>query len=167
MTTAVYAGTFDPFTYGHLSVVAQASRIFSHVRILVAVNEAKKPLLSEDVRVAVVRSYVNKMPNVTVDFESGLVAKYADQIGATFLVRGVRNLTDAAAELLLAEQNKTIAPHIQTVLLPADPALSDVSSSAVKKHWLKADFEAAMVHINPSTYSALKRALHDRKSRRA
>lgn len=137
MTTAVYAGTFDPFTYGHMSIVTQACRIFSHVRILVAVNDAKKP-------------------NVTVDFDEGLVAKYAEQVGATFLVRGVRNLTDAGAELLLAEQNKKIAPHIQTVLLPADPALSAVSSSAVKR--CRIDFHAAMAHINPFTYLTLMKA---------
>ena len=156
MTTAVYAGTFDPFTYGHMSVVTQACRIFSHVRILVAVNEGKKPLLDKDMRVDVVRSYVSKMPNVTVDFDEGLVAKYAEQVGATFLVRGVRNLTDAGAELLLAEQNKKIAPHIQTVLLPADPALSDVSSSAVKRR--RINFHAAMAHINQFTYLTLMRA---------
>lgn len=163
MTTAVYAGTFDPFTYGHLSVLTQACRIFSHVRILVAVNKAKTPLFSEHERVDIIHSYVAKMPNVSVDFAPGYVARYAEEIGAAFLVRGVRNLTDAAAELNLAEQNKEVAPHIQTVLLPADPALSDVSSSGVKllvSSSVNEDPYSLMsrsrhANINPYTHSAL------------
>lgn len=158
MTTAVYAGTFDPFTHGHMHIVTQACRIFAHVRILVAVNKEKTPLFSEHERVDIIRSYVSRMPNVTVDFDPGLVAKYANQIGAAFLVRGVRNLTDASAELYLAEQNKEVAPHIQTVLLPADPELSDVSSSDVKKLLPKFSFQNMERHINPFTYSALMRA---------
>lgn len=133
MATCVYAGTFDPFTYGHHSVVKQACKIFSHVRILIAVNDAKHPLLDSNERLKVVDSYIRDIPNASVRFASGYVVKYAEEIGATFLVRGIRNLTDATAELEMSEMNLRLAPSIQTVLIPTDPILSGISSTAVKK----------------------------------
>lgn len=133
MATCVYAGTFDPFTYGHHSVVKQACKIFSHVRILIAVNDVKHPLLDSNERLKVVDSYIRDIPNASVRFASGYVVKYAEEIGASFLVRGIRNLTDATAELEMSELNLRLAPTIQTVLIPTDPVLSGISSTAVKK----------------------------------
>jgi pantetheine-phosphate adenylyltransferase len=131
---AVYAGTFDPITLGHLSVVSQAAGIFSFVRVLVADNPAKQPLFTASERVELIARVVARMPNVTVDQTDGYVVEYAKQIGARFLVRGIRGASDATFETSLAQQNRVLAPDVQTVLLPAEPALSDVSSSSLRDH---------------------------------
>ncbi len=136
MSIAVYAGTFDPVTLGHLSVIRKAAGIFSHVRVLVAVNQNKSPLFSGDERVNLVRKLVEKMPQVSVDYTSGYVVEYARELGARFLVRGIRNATDAEFEVQLAYENHKLAPEIETVMLPADPKLSLVSSSDLKRRLL-------------------------------
>lgn len=129
---AVYAGTFDPFTAGHLSVVAQAAGIFSFVRVLVAVNPDKQTWFSREERAALIEALVAPMPNVSVDATEGLVVDYARGIGARFLVRGIRGASDATFETALAQQNRVLAADVQTVLLPAELALSEISSSALK-----------------------------------
>lgn len=132
MTTAIYAGTFDPFTNGHMTIVQQGARLFSHVRILIAVNPDKKPFINLDTRLEIIRQRVGKMPNVSVDSTTGYVVHYANECGATVLLRGIRNVTDATYETTLAQENLKLAPSVQTVLLPTDPNLSDISSSAVR-----------------------------------
>ncbi len=133
MNIAVYAGSFDPFTAGHLSVVRQAARVFSHVRILVAVNPDKKTLFTMEERLALIDELVRPMPHVTVDATSRYVVHYANDIGASFLVRGIRGASDATFETDLAQQNREIAPGILSVLLPAEPSLSSLSSSGLKE----------------------------------
>jgi pantetheine-phosphate adenylyltransferase len=133
MTIAIYAGTFDPITTGHLSVVRAAVRLFAHVRVLVAVHPKKKPLFSLEERIELARAAVGPMPTVSVDGTSGLVVDYARAIGAIVLVRGLRGAADAAYETDLAQQNAEIAPEIATVMLPSDPRLSMVSSSELKE----------------------------------
>lgn len=133
MSIAVYAGTFDPITSGHLSVLRQAARIFVHVRVLVAVNSDKDTLFAVEERVAMIREVVAAMPQVSVDATEGLVVEYAAQIGATTLVRGIRGSSDAEFETMLAQNNRELAPEIATILLPAEPALAAVSSSSLKE----------------------------------
>lgn len=133
MTIAIYAGTFDPLTLGHLSVVKEAVRLFAHVRVLVAVHPTKAPIFSLDERVAIAREVVGAMPTVSCDGTSGMVVDYARAIGATVLVRGLRGEADAAYETRLAQTNRGLGPEILTVMLPADPALSMVSSTELKR----------------------------------
>jgi len=133
MTIAIYAGTFDPITTGHLSVVKEGVRLFAHVRLLIAVHPDKEPLFSLEERVALAREAVGPMPTVSVDGTSGYVVEYARAIGATVLVRGLRGAADAAYETELAQQNRSLAPEITTVMLPAEPSLSMVSSSELKE----------------------------------
>lgn len=133
MSIAVYAGTFDPITLGHLSVVRRAAAIFEHVRILVAVNPSKHPLFSGEERVTAISALVRRMPQISVDLTDRFVVEYAREMGARFLVRGIRSATDAEFEVRLAQQNRALAPEIETVLLPADLGLSEVSSSEVKR----------------------------------
>lgn len=133
MTIAIYAGSFDPITLGHASVVRRAARLFSHLRVLIAVNPDKQTLFSEAERVALARQMLGAMPNVSVDATSGLVVDYARAIGASFLVRGLRGAPDAAPETELARVNMALAPELQTVLIPAEPALAQVSSSGLKE----------------------------------
>ncbi len=158
MTVAVYPGTFDPFTRGHFSVVLQGCRLFSHVRILVADNPDKKPMFSSRERVKLIQSYIDNMPHVSVDATTGYVVKYADRIGASALIRGVRNETDAKTELELALENMKLCPHVQTVLLPSDPALSAVSSTLIKEQIQSStDYEDMKDLLTVEAYFELRR----------
>lgn len=139
MNIAVYAGSFDPVTSGHLSVIHSAARLFPHVRVLVAVNPKKQTLLTAEERVSLLRELVCRYPNVTVDFTDGYVALYARSIGASVLVRGVRGATDAQFETELAHHNRAIAPEVATVFVPAEAELSDVSSTALKERIQRGD----------------------------
>lgn len=132
MTIAVYAGTFDPVTLGHLSVVRRAVRFFSHVRVLVAVNPEKATLFDVPTRLDLLRRAVAAMPTVSVDATTGWVVDHARSIGAGALVRGMRGESDAVFETRLARENERIAPELATVLLPADADLAGVSSSELK-----------------------------------
>jgi pantetheine-phosphate adenylyltransferase len=133
MSIAVYAGTFDPITAGHLSVIRQAARIFAHVRVLVAHNPLKQTLFEVSERLDMIAALVRRMPQVSVDATDQLVVAYAQEIGASYLVRGIRGASDATFETELAQANRGIAPEIATVLLPAEPHLSSLSSSALKQ----------------------------------
>lgn len=132
MSIAVYPGSFDPVTAGHLSVIRQAARLYGHVIVLVAVNPNKETLFSRDERLSLLREAVARFPNVRVDATDGLVVEYAREVGASILVRGIRGATDAEFETALAQQNRALAPDITTVLLPAAAELSEVSSSRLK-----------------------------------
>ncbi len=130
---AVYAGTFDPPTEGHLSVIRRAAALFDHLVVLVAVNPAKHPLFSEAERVELLRAELADFPNVRVASTEGYVAHFARHIGARVLVRGVRGAMDAESETALAQANAQLVPEVETVWLPASAALSDVSSSELKR----------------------------------
>lgn len=132
MTIAVYPGTFDPITTGHVSVVREAVRLFAHVRVLIAVHPTKEPLFTLEERIELAREVLGVMPTVSVGGTRGLVVEYARSIGASVLLRGLRGAADAAYETELAQQNREIAPEIATVMLPAEPRLSLVSSSELK-----------------------------------
>lgn len=132
MTIAVYAGSFDPVTSGHLSIIRQAARLFGHVVVVVAVNPAKSYLLSAEERVALVRETVALLPNVTVAQTQGLIVDFARDIGASVLLRGVRGATDAQFETELAQNNRALAPELATLFLPAEAHLAEVSSSGLK-----------------------------------
>jgi pantetheine-phosphate adenylyltransferase len=133
MNIAVYAGSFDPVTAGHLSVIRQAARIFNHVVVVVAINPKKRTLFTVAERVELIREVVALHPNVKVASTEGLVVDFARAIGATVLLRGVRGATDAQFETELAQTNRTLAPDIATLFLPAEAHLSEVSSSALKE----------------------------------
>jgi pantetheine-phosphate adenylyltransferase len=133
VTIAVYAGSFDPVTAGHLSVVRQAARLFGHVVIVVAVHPHKHYLLSTEERVALLREAVALHPNVTVASTEGLVVEFARAIGASVLLRGVRGATDAQFETELAQSNRALAPELSTLFLPAEAHLAQVSSSGLKE----------------------------------
>jgi pantetheine-phosphate adenylyltransferase len=133
MTIAVYAGSFDPVTAGHLSVIRQAARLFGHVVVVVAINPEKHTLLSVSERVELLREVVAPHPNVTVASTEGLIVDYARAIGASVLLRGVRGATDAQFETTLAQANRALAPDLSTLFLPAESHLAEVSSSRLKE----------------------------------
>lgn len=157
MAIAVYAGTFDPITAGHLSIIRQAARLFSHVVVVVAVNPAKQTLLSPAERVALVREAVALHPNVMCQFTEGLVVDFARTIGASVLLRGVRGATDAQFETELAHANKAIAPELSTLFLPAEAHLAEVSSSALKAKI--AQGEDVSAYCSPAVAAVLRERL--------
>lgn len=129
---AVYQGTFDPFTGGHLSVLRVARALFDEVVVLLLVNPAKQPLFSLPERLEMVRRAVADLPGVTADSAEGLLVEYMRPRGITFCVRGVRNAQDAAYELKNHSLSQALYPPLQTLLLPCAPQWQAVSSSAVK-----------------------------------
>jgi len=133
MRVALYAGTFDPLTRGHLSVIERAARLFDRLLVVVAVNPGKQPLFSVEERVEMIREVTAPWPTVTCTSTEGYVVHLARTKGARYLVRGVRGATDVTAELTLADLNHGLAPEIETVFIPAHPELSEVSSSRLKE----------------------------------
>jgi len=133
MCIAVYAGTFDPVTFGHLSVINSASRAFQKLIALIAVHPTKEPLFSVAERMDFIRDAIPDLDNVVCDYTNGLVVEYAREQGAGFLVRGVRNETDIRYETEIANTNYSLAPEIKTFFIPADPNLACVSSSRLKE----------------------------------
>lgn len=133
MRSAVYAGTFDPVTFGHASVIARAAELFDRLHIVIAVNPGKTPLFTCGERSDMLRELVARWPSCTVTSTDGYVVTLARSLGARYLVRGVRGATDVEAEITLAELNRELAPEIETVFVPAHAELSEVSSSRLKQ----------------------------------
>lgn len=133
MRLAVYAGTFDPVTRGHLSVIERAARLFDGLWVVVAVNPQKRPLFGAGERVSMLEEVTARWPNVHCAQTDGYVVELARAHGARYLVRGVRGVTDVEGEIALANLNRALAPEIETVFVPADPELSEVSSSRLKE----------------------------------
>lgn len=153
MRSAVYAGTFDPITLGHLSVITRACELFERLYVLIAINPQKQPLFTLPQRLDFIREATAHLPPVEVAAFEGYVVHFARANGATVLVRGVRGATDADYESALAVANLELAPEIQTIFLPAHPELSNVSSSHLKA------LAAAGGDIRPYCTDAVARAL--------
>ena len=134
-TQAIYSGSFDPVTQGHLDIIRRASQLFGTVRVVVLANPQKKTLFTPAERVALLRQVTADIPGVTVDVFDGLLVDYMRQHQLTVLVRGVRNAADLENEQAYAYANKLLWPGLQSVLLPADPSLRFISSSAVREAW--------------------------------
>ncbi len=133
MRIAVYAGTFDPVTEGHLSVIRHAARLFDELIVLLAVNPDKGPLFSVAERTEMIAGSLGPQRcAIRIESTEGLVVEFARDAGATALVRGIRDATDAEYETFMAHFNRALAPDIETVFLPADSELSHVSSSGLK-----------------------------------
>lgn len=133
MTKALYAGSFDPFTNGHLDILKQASQIFDEVIIAVANNSEKKSFLPLEKRLEIIRKSTADINNVVVDAYDGLTVEYAKQHGANILVRGVRNSSDFEYELQISGVNSALAKEIKTVLLMPSPENSYISSTIVRE----------------------------------
>ena len=130
---ALYPGSFDPITNGHLDVLERASRMFDEVVIAVLNHPTKKPFLDVQTRVSLIKEAVNNFKNVKVDFFDGLTVDYARKIGAKFLIRGLRTITDFEYEVQLCQTNQVIAHEIDTVFLSTRPEHNFISSSIVRE----------------------------------
>ncbi len=129
MKTAVYPGSFDPITLGHLNIIKRASRLFDKVYVCVAVNSSKKPRFTIEERVDFVRRVTGKYGNVEVDSCRGLLVDFARERGATFIVKGLRAVSDFEMEFQIALLNKKLSPEIETVFLTADEKYTYLSST--------------------------------------
>jgi len=132
--TAIYPGTYDPVTNGHIDVIGRAAAIFDRVVIGVVGNpQHKKPMFTLDERVAFLEEALADKKNVEVDVFSELVVDFAHKWGAKVIVKGLRVISDFEWEFQMNQLNRTLAPDIETVYVMASPAVSFVSSSGVKE----------------------------------
>ena len=134
MITAIYPGTYDPVTNGHVDVITRAAGIFDRVVVgVVGTPQHKQPLFSLDERVAFLRETLEGIENVEVDVFSQLVVEFARKWDARIIVKGLRVISDFEWEFQMNQLNRTLAPDIETVYVMASPQVSFVSSSGVKE----------------------------------
>ena len=165
MKVAVYPGSFDPITNGHLDVIARAARVFDRVVVAVLGNPRKSPLLPADERVAIIGEAVAADPRLAGRVEvrtfDGLTVEFCHEVGAGFLVRGLRAIADFETELQLAHNNHQLAPDVDTVFFMTSLQHSYISSSLVKEIALFGGDVSAMVPSQAD--AALRRALPSRQ----
>jgi pantetheine-phosphate adenylyltransferase len=133
MARAIYPGSFDPVTNGHLDLIRRGSRLFEHLRVLVAVNSRKEPFFSGAERVEMIRAEVGDLSNVDVDQAEGLVVDYAAQNGFDTLLRGVRTTSDFVSEYQMALTNRSLEPAVETVFVMPSLEWSYLSSSLIRE----------------------------------
>ena len=135
MKTAVYPGSFDPITLGHLNIIKRAAVCFDKLIVCVLVNSEKvnRGLFTEAERVELIRKVVARLPNVEVDSSDTLIAEYARQKRACTLVKGLRAVSDYENELQMALINRKLNPRLETMFLPSSAKYTYVSSSMVKE----------------------------------
>ena len=137
MSTAVYPGSFDPITNGHVDVIRRAAAAFDRIVVGVLANPRKQPLLSVDDRVDIIRAAVREagVPADRIDVQAfdGLTVEFCHAVGAGFIVRGLRAISDFETEMLLAHNNRRLAPGVDTVFFMTSIEHSYVASSLVKE----------------------------------
>lgn len=130
---AVYPGSFDPITLGHLNVIQRASRLFDRLIVGIGVNMEKRPMFDAEERMELIRAAAKDVPNLEIRVFSRLAVDFVKQCGAQVMVRGVRPITDIAAELTMMMANRRLAPDVETLFMIADGELAHVSSSLIKQ----------------------------------
>ncbi|MCL5270637.1 MAG: pantetheine-phosphate adenylyltransferase [bacterium] len=130
---ALYPGTFDGLTYGHLDIIQRGSNLFDCLHVAVAHNEEKKPIFTVDERLEILRTETAHLPNVVVSTFLGLTMDYAEKLGANYVIRGIRAVSDFEYELQMALMNRALNPRVETLfMVPAAQQLF-VSSSLIKE----------------------------------
>lgn len=164
---AVYPGSFDPITLGHLDIIARAAKLFDELQIVVVHNPAKSPRFSSEERVQLIRASLAELKidgpaNIKVDtLDNGLLVNYCKMVGANALIKGFRNNVDLDYELPMAQVNRDLA-EVETVFIPGNPAYGNVSSSLVKQ---VADLDGAVGnYVTGSVAKALAAAASNRKA---
>ncbi|HIZ08832.1 MAG TPA: pantetheine-phosphate adenylyltransferase [Candidatus Eubacterium avistercoris] len=133
MKRAIYPGSFDPLTFGHLDMIERSARIVDELNVAVLRNNAKNPLFSTDERVSMIKEMTGHLPNVTVSSFDGLLIDYADKIEADIIIRGLRAVTDFEYELQIAQTNRIVNKRIDTIFLTTSLQYAYLSSTIVKE----------------------------------
>ena len=133
MNLAVYPGSFDPVTYGHIDVVKRASKIFDRLIVAVAHNFEKNPLFSVDERIEILKKDLKEIPTIEIDSFQGLLVDYARRRGARIIIRGLRALSDFEYEFQMALTNRKICDDVETVFLMPSEQYSYLSSRMIKE----------------------------------
>ena len=133
MNLAVYTGSFDPITLGHLNVIERSSRITDKLIVGIGVNAEKQGLFSPEERIALAERVTDHLGNVEVKSFEGLAVDFVEKVGAKVMVRGVRPMTDTAGEFTMMMANRKLNPELETVFLMADGKYAHVSSSLIKQ----------------------------------
>jgi len=131
--TAIYPGTFDPVTLGHVDLVQRSMRLFDHIVVAVAANDNKKPLFSLDERVKLTKEVLGKCKNVEVIGFTTLLTDFAKKVGASVILRGIRAVSDFEYEFQLAGMNRYLAPDIESVFLMPSEHCNYLSSRLVRE----------------------------------
>ena len=133
MKKAIYPGSFDPITFGHLDIIKRAASIFDEITVSVLNNKSKSPLFSIEERVKILKEVTKDIPNVNVDSFSGLLVEHALESGADVVIRGLRAITDFEYELQLSQTNRKLCSKVDTVFLTTSLDYAYLSSSTVKE----------------------------------
>ena len=133
MKTAIYPGSFDPITLGHLNIIKRAALCFDKLIVCVMVNSQKNGLFTPDERVELIRRVVSQLPNVEVDASSVLLAEYARQRRARVIVKGLRAVSAFESEVQMAVVNRKLNPNVDTMFLPSNEKYTYLSSTVVKE----------------------------------
>ncbi len=157
---AIYAGSFDPPTYGHMDLVDRVSRLFSRVIVAVGINPMRTPLFSIEERLELITRLCEPFPNVTTEAFDGLLIEFARRVGARVLVRGLRAGSDFEYELQIAHANSDLAPELDTVFLPTRTNYGFISAALVREIGRHGgDVER---YAPPSVCAALRRKYKER-----
>jgi pantetheine-phosphate adenylyltransferase len=159
---AVYAGSFDPITLGHLDVLERASRLFDKLIVAIGVNSEKAPLFTAEEREELIRESTAHLKNVEIRTFQGLAVEFVRQCGSRVMIRGVRPITDIAAELTMMMANRRLAHDVETLFMIADGELAHVSSSLIKQI-APVTGDAALARFLPPPVVAAVRAKIARK----
>ena len=133
MNRAVFAGSFDPPTFGHLNIIERSRGIFEELLVVVAVNRSKQHLFTEYERCALLSQLVKQWDNVSVHLWEGLIVDFAREHKANVLIRGIRNMSDFSYEFDLSLMNKGLDPQIETLFMPTEPRFFVLRSSSIKE----------------------------------
>lgn len=154
MKKAIYPGTFDPVTYGHIDIIKRAREIFDSIVVTVAINTGKNPLFTTKERVKMLKESLKDFDNVSIDSFDGLVVDHAQNVGAVSIIRGLRAVSDFEYEFQMALMNRKLADNITTVFLMPHEKYTYLNSSIVRNlagfHSDVSDF------VPPNVYKALK-----------
>jgi len=132
MSTAIYPGSFDPLTLGHLDIIQRSAKTFDRLVVAVMVNPHKNPLFSLEERTELIREAVKHLPNVDVEHFEGLLVNYVRDKGATVIIKGLRFVSDFESELQMASLNRLMYEGAETLFMPTNHKYSYLSSSIVK-----------------------------------
>lgn len=132
-TIAIFPGSFDPPTFGHINVIDRARSIFSELHVVVAINSHKVGLFSTEEKVTMLKELTKQWPNVIVNTWDTLIVDYAKKHNAKVLIRGVRNMEDFSYEFDLSLMNRALNQEVETFLIPTDPKFFVLRSSSIKE----------------------------------